>query len=72
MLISMFSALRRRIPEHIYALWDPEYWEMEDNEMFLDSDDASSFKAKPMILTRAGKFIHLLIVWYILSNFLIC
>jgi hypothetical protein len=68
----MFSALRRRIPEHIYALWDPEYREMEDNEMFLDSDNASSFKAKPTTLTRAGKFIHLLIVWYILSNFLIC
>jgi len=38
--------------------------------MFLDSDDASSFEAKPMMLTHAGKFIHLLIVWYILSNFL--
>ncbi|KAG1801150.1 uncharacterized protein BJ212DRAFT_1496273 [Suillus subaureus] len=52
---NIIIALWRRIPEHVYASWDPEYRETGDDGMFLDSDDASSFEAaKPIILTRAA------------------
>ncbi|KAG2055250.1 hypothetical protein BDR06DRAFT_954451, partial [Suillus hirtellus] len=51
----MSSALWREIPEHVYASWDPEYQEMGDDGMFLDSDNASSFEeSKPTILTHAA------------------